>query len=124
MHACPKCGSTDIAVQEGALWTLDCRKCGHNEAGAAEFPLSLLNVETCEKDYRVVFQLSSVRQILAARTIAPELSRLSTAEALEAARSNGLSLSVSPVAFGLAREYIAKAKAAGLKATMHQLDNT
>jgi hypothetical protein len=116
MQSCPKCGSAKVRVTEGALWMLHCCDCGFEVSGTASFAHHI----EVEKECAVVLTLSSVQQISAVRSIAPELSQLSAAELLRAARVSGLRLTVPSLPMWRARECVEQATSRDIKAEIQR----
>ena len=112
MDTCPKCKSVNVALSGREVWTVKCRACGHGFGGTASFADHEIEVE---HEYDVTFQLSSSKQIVSVREIAPEISGFSTADLLRAARANGLKITVPSVAMWRARKYREAAQKIGIE---------
>jgi uncharacterized Zn finger protein (UPF0148 family) len=112
MNTCPKCSSPNVTLNDGTIWDACCSDCGHSFGGTASFVLQQTEVEL---EFDVTFQLSSPKQIPSIRAIVPEISDLSTAELLRAARSNGLKITISSVVMWRARNYLEAAKKMGIE---------
>jgi len=117
MNACSECGSSDVTVTGTTLWTLHCHACGAIVVGTA-FLADLPEIVEAEQEMAVTFQMTSLNQIRLVRAIAPELLGFSTAELAARARTNGLQVKVSGLTMWRARDYLEKARNAGLEAVI------
>lgn len=89
----------------------DLLRCDH---AVADMP----GIVEAEQEMAVTFQMTSLSQIRLVRAIAPDLVGFSTAELAARARTNGLQVTVSGLTMWRARDYVQKARKAGLEAVI------